>query len=262
MLASVRRLTASGGPWVAEYNQIPFAIWVAFAFILVLRGVLGVYRTYRVVRSQSRRLARRVQAILAAIVLAVVLGAATNAVASFFDIAIVPLFSTTLALPGAVMFLGVSPQSLETLQSILLRRHRAGYEVEGAILTFSDGTLIGSNLPPGGHIADEDLFAATLDVIQNFMRSSVEMFRGKWIRTIKHGDRTLVMERGRFAFLTLVLHGEENDPLRRFMIERLHEWETQNREVLRRWRGIAADAKGTDDLLKAVLFASEAETHA
>ena len=262
ILAGVVHLSTAGGLWAAQYDVPFFAVWFLFALALVIGGVLGVYRTYRIIRGQSQRLARRLQAIVAAFLVAMILGAATNAVAGLSDIQVVPLFSTTLALPGLLLFLAVSPEALGSLESILLRWQAPTYEVKGAILTFSDGTLIGSRVLPGETFVDEDLFAATLDLIQNFMRSSVTMFRGKWLRTIRHGDRVLVMERGAFTFLTLVLRGAESDPLRRFMIERLHAWEAQNEEVLRHWRGVAADSEGTNELLSEMFLTSDARAHA
>ena len=261
ILAGVDRLGGAGGPWAPQYDVPFFAVWFLFALALVIGGVIGVYRTYRVIRGRSPRLARRLEAIVAAFLVAIVLGAATNVVTGLFDIQIVPVFSTTLALPGILLFLAVSPQALEGFESIL-RRQAPAYEVEGAILSFSDGTLIRSRFLPGETSVDEDLFAATLDLIQNFMRSSVSMFRGKWVRTIRHGDRVLVMERGAFTFLTLVIRGAESDPLRRFMIERLKAWEARNEEVLRHWRGVAADTVGTDELLGEMFLAPETQPHA
>jgi Trp operon repressor len=64
------------------------------------------------------------------------------------------------------------------------------------------------------------------------------------------------MERGQFTFLTLVLGGEENDQLRRKIIESLAYFEVSNRETLEKWRGVAKDARGVDDLLSSMLAAS------
>jgi hypothetical protein len=57
------------------------------------------------------------------------------------------------------------------------------------------------------------------------------------------------MERGQYAYLTLVIGGQENDQLRRKAIETLDRFEQTNRNVLETWRGMAKDAQGVDELL-------------
>jgi hypothetical protein len=106
---------------------------------------------------------------------------------------------------------------------------------------------------PEEEMIDADSFSATLDVIQNFMRTSFPTLRGKWLQSIRHGDYTLVMERGRYAYVTLVLGGQENDQLRRQVIHHLEGFEEKNLDVLANWRGMAKDAVGVDEVLNALL---------
>src|SRR5256885_10741288 len=126
------------------------------------------------------------------------------------------------------------------------------YSIKASFLTFEDGTLIGSKARPGETVIDQDLFGATLDVIQNFMRTSFPILRGKSLSSISHGTYTLVVERARHTYLTVVLEGEETDQLRRQMRDLLLEFETNNRAVLAQWRGMPEEAKGTDSMLSAV----------
>ena len=111
-----------------------------------------------------------------------------------------------------------------------------------------DGTLVGALTRPGEKVIDQDLFGATLDVIQNFMRTSFPALRGS-LTAIKHGDYTLVMERGRWSYLTIILQGEENDQLRRHMRDILLKYEHDNQPVLADWRGMPSEAIGTDAML-------------
>lgn len=246
-------LTNDGPPYVPLYNLPWFLLWAAFLTVLVLAGIWGVYRTSQEIKKIDSRLARRINAILWGFIVAVVLGLATNTFFAVSRIPLPPLFSSSLAIPGALIFLAVSPASFERLNDAVLRRKAANYDIRAVFLTYSDGTLIGSTAMPDERMIDADSFSATLDVIQNFMHSSFPTLRGKWLQSIRHGDYTLVMERGKHTALTVVLDGEENDQLRRKIIEGLHAFENRNMKALENWRGMAKDAVGTDDLLSSLL---------
>ncbi len=249
-------LSGRGPPFVPVYNLTWLYPWLVLLAVLVAGGLYGVLRTYLEVRRLSPKVARRIGVTLLGLVLASLVGAATNAYLAMTGNPIPPLFSTALAVPGVIIFYAVTPNAFVRLNAAILRRKAAQYDIKGAFLTFSDGTLIGSKLVPEERMIDADSFSATLDVIQNFMRTSFPTLRGKWLKSIRHGDYTLVMERGRYTFLTLVLGGEENDQLRRRIIEALTRFEDTNQEVLERWRGVSKDARGVDELLSAMLEVS------
>ena len=116
-------------------------------------------------------------------------------------------------------------------------------------MTYEDGTLIGAKIGPGEEVIDQDLFGATLDVIQNFMRTSFPILRGKFLSSIRQGSYTLVVEQARYSYLTVVLEGEETDQLRRQMRDLLLGFEERNRQALARWKGMPSDAKGTEEML-------------
>ncbi len=239
---------------IPDYNStwlVPWAVWIGFLWIA---GLYGVTRTFLEIRRQNPKLSLRIGAILASLAVAVVAGATTNLVLALYNtVDVPPLFSTFLALPGIVISFAVSPSALKGLNDAILRRKASAYDAKGAFLTFSDGTLIGSKTVPEEEMIDADSFSATLDVIQNFMRTSFPTLKGKWLKSIRHGDYTLVLERGRYAYLTLVIAGSENDELRRRMIEHLETFEDANGGVLENWRGVAKDAVGVDSMLGALL---------
>lgn len=241
-------------PRVPGYNGAWFVPWLVFLGATWLPGLLQITRTFLEVRQQSPRLARRIAAILFALGAALVAGVVSNGLLGLSSIAPQPpLFSTFLALPGFVIFFATTPNASRRLNEALLRRASGQYDVKGAFLTFSDGTLIGSKVQPEEEMIDADSFSATLDLISNFMRTSFPTLRGKWLKSIRHGDFTLVMERGKHVYLTLVLGGQENDQLRRQILEGLGKFEEENQEPLANWRGMAKDARGVDDLLDSML---------
>ena len=133
---------------------------------------------------------------------------------------------------------------------------RGRYSIEAVYLMYADGTLIGSKFAGSQDGADSDLFLATLDTIQNFMRVSFPAAGGKWLRVLEQGDVRIVIERGALASLVLVVKGEEDEFLRRQMKETLGAYETLNRDILAKWKGVARDATGTERFLD-LFFARE-----
>ncbi len=249
--------TPGGSPVVNPvYDQAWLIPWLLLIGALWLTGLLGVTKTFFEIRRQNPKLANRIGAILAGLAVAVVAGAGTNAIVALFNEHLPPLFSTFLAIPGVMIFFAVNPSTFRSLNDAILRRKQNEYDVKGAFLTFSDGTLIGSRTVPEEEMIDADAFSATLDVIQNFMRTAFPTLRGRSLKSIQQGDYTLIMERGRDAYLTLVISGTENDQLRRKMIEHLADFEATNTEQLAKWRGVAEDAVGVEDLLAAFLGGS------
>ncbi len=255
LIVGLRPLFAgdTGAPYRGIYNQTVFAVWTGCILIYAIIGAWAFYRTYREVARQQTHLTRRMRGLMLAFILTVVLGSATNVITGFFSVTFIPLFSTLLVIPGLVAFEALSPLSTERL-SVAVRRWKARrYEIKMGFVIYADGTLIGAEVQPGEKVIDQDLFSATLDVIQNFMRTSFPTLRGQWLRTITHGDYTLVIERGRHTYLVLVIQGEENDQLRRLMRDTILKFEAENRAVLANWRGVPAEAKGTSLMLLSLL---------
>ena len=235
-------------PWVGDWDPTTFTIYVIVVLVYSIGAALFLYLTYREVARQTVRLRRRMLGLLVATLLCLLLGTMTNTLRSFTNQQVLPLFSTALVLPGIVAFVTLSPMSRERF-SVAVRRWKASrYDIKAAFVIFTDGTLIGAKVKPGEKVIDQDLFGATLDVIQNFMRTSFPTLRGS-LSAIKHGDFTLVMERGRYAYLTIILQGEENDQLRRHMRDLLLKYERDNQPVLADWRGMPSEAIGTDAML-------------
>ncbi len=239
-------------PWTGNWDKLAFGIWVLGAIGYALLAGYFLARTYREVAQQTTKLRRRMLGLLITTFICLFLGGFTNIARGYFNTPTLPLFSTGLVLPGIVSFVTLSPMSTERF-SVAVRRWKASrYDIKAAFVIFSDGTLIGAKVRPGEKVIDQDLFGATLDVIQNFMRTSFPTLRGS-LSAIKHGNYTLVMERGKYAYLTVILQGEENDQLRRHMRDILLRYERNNQPVLADWRGMPSEAIGTDAVLGSLL---------
>lgn len=104
-------------------------------------------------------------------------------------------------------------------------------KARAAYLILRNGSLV-ATVGEFGEGLDEDLFAATLDVIQNFMRTSFPVLRGTFLRTIEHGDTRILIERGKYSYLAVLVVGPEEESLRVRMRRELDAFESHNQPVL------------------------------
>ena len=236
------------------FSPISFIMLIVYVMAYSLAGVVNLFRVYRIVRQQSRRLARRAAGLVVTFSVVLVLGLATNGYLGMTrNTDIPPLFSTLLILVGGMTAYTLYPGSRERISEAIRRFRAKHYVIKSSFLIFQDGTLIDSYNTGPESAVDQDLFSATLDVIQNFMRTSFPILQGTSLRTIEHGDLKVIIERGRRCYLTLVLEGEENDLLRRQMRDEVLAFEEANQVILQNWRGVPAEAVGASNMLRRIL---------
>ncbi len=248
---------SAGGVPIAIFAPIPFALFLVYAVVYTVLGIWNLYRLYRIVRVSSKTLARRAAGLMVTFTLVLVLGLGTNGLLGVIQSQdIPPPLSTLLIFVAASAYYTLYPVGRQRISEAIRLFQARRYSIKAVFLTYGDGTLIGSKVRPGEKVVDEDLFGATLDVIQNFMRTSFPILRGKSLSAITHGSYTLIMERGRYAYITVVLEGEESDQLRRQMRDLLLDFEAENRQVLVKWQGVPSDAKGTEEMLTAFFIES------
>ena len=132
------------------------------------------------------------------------------------------------------------------------RRGRAepDLDVRAVFLTNRAGLLLASRVVPEEAMVDEDLFGAALDVIQKFMHTAFPVLGGRWLTSIRSGNRTLVLEPGQWALLTVLVRGAETEELHRRMRDALREFEARNRERLGPGAVSPDDLLGTEDVLE------------
>ena len=70
---------------------------------------------------------------------------------------------------------------------------------------------------------------------------------------VAFGNRTLLVERGRHAYLIVVLTGQEDEVLRWTLRDLLREFESRNAETLRDWSGFPQDIAGSEEMLSALV---------
>jgi hypothetical protein len=243
--------------YVALFSPIPFYIFLVYLLVYAGAGIWNLIRLYRIVRKISRDVSRRAAGLVVTFTLTLVLGLVTNGwLGATGNSVIPPPFSTLLGLVAANAYYTLYPAGRQRIADAIRRFQSGRYSIKAAFITFEDGTLIGAKIRPGEKVIDQDLFGATLDVIQNYMKTSVPILRGKSLSSITHGHYVLVLERARFTYLTVVLEGEETDQLRRQMRDLLLGFESNNRQVLSAWQGIPDEAKGIEDVFTSIFVES------
>ncbi len=252
----VVRVDEVGGLYYGVFDPVSFAIWLVPIVVFASAGIVNLVRVYRAVGAHSRQLARRAGGLVITFVVVFFLGLATNGLQGAKQLPFPPPFSSLLAIPGALAFAALYPGTRERISEAMRRFRAKRYTIQSGFLIFNDGTLIGS-MSSSGESVDRDLFTATLDVIQNFMRTSFPVLAGSSLRTIEHGEVKILLDRGRQCYLAIILSGEENDLLRRQMRDELLGFEDRNRDVLAKWRGVQEDAVGADGMLQRLLHPPE-----
>jgi hypothetical protein len=240
-------------PYSVAFREPWLALWLGWIVIYAALGLGYLYRAYAEGLRTLPGLSRRVRFLLIALSLVTALGLGTDGLTALLSLPVPPLFPSLLIAPGLLLGYALSPAGEAGLQ-IAIQRWKAGeYDIRGAFVCNLDGLLLGSEVFPGEDAIDGDLFAAALDTIQNFLRTSFAMLQGKWLRSIRQGDHTLVIERGRRTYLILILRGPEDDQLRRRMRDLLRKYEDANADALAPWSGMPSDIVGTNELLSAFL---------
>lgn len=241
----VRGVRVAPWGWRSDFDPVYFGAFVVYALFYVGLGLLHLYKVTKVLSGENPRVWTKARGLFFMFLIMVVMGASTNVLFDSIGIGIPPLFSSLLLVPGSAVLWLLSPLTKDRV-AVFIRRWKArAYEMRHAFLVYQNGTLIASNSAGGDStMVDKDIFAATLDAIQTFMRTSFPLLRGKWLKTIEHGEFKIILERGQKVYLAVVISGEENDDLRRKMRDAVTAVEIQNLATLMDWSGVPDDVKG------------------
>ena len=253
MLVEVRR-PVPDELFLPVFNPLAFLALLVYVLVYGSLGIWNLYRVYGIVRVQSPRLARRAAGLVLTFALVLVLGLGTNGYLGVIqNTTFPPPFSTLLLIVAGVVLYTLYPGGRERISEAIRKFRARRYDIMQVFLIYTDGTLIGSYAKELADGVDRDLFSATLDVIQNFMRTSFPFLSGTSLRTIEHGNLKIIVERGKQCYLTVVLEGEENDLLRRQMRDEVLAFESANDQILRHWRGVPSEAVGADQVFQRIL---------
>lgn len=246
---TVKGANPAEGYWLGVWDPGLFLIWLVFVIVYASSALWYIYRTYQVVRDDSEYLGRRLWGILVSLALTLALGLSTNAVFESLGLGFMPIFSTLLTFPGLITLYVLVPLGKQRISSAIRRWKSSRYEILGVYLIYENGTLIASKTRSDDRRVDDDIFGATLDAIQTFMRTSFPLLIGKWLRRIEHGDVKILIERGRHSYIAVVIQGEDPDTLWIKMREAIERFEEHNAATIAFWSGVIEDLNVVDETL-------------
>lgn len=124
-----------------------------------------------------------------------------------------------------------------------MMRKRSSFSIEDIFIVHDSGRLI-------AHVAkemrpeamDTDVVSSMLMAVQDFVRESMEMDGS--LEVLKHGDKTLLIEKAEHHFTALVVLGEPPSDLRSRVKSLNWTIEEKYGEVLTDWDGALSDLKG------------------
>jgi parallel beta-helix repeat protein len=112
------------------------------------------------------------------------------------------------------------------------------YEINDMFLIFNDGRLIthvtGS---VDASALDKDILASMLTAIQDFVKESFSGREISSLKEMKYGEQNIVIERGIFAFLSIVVKGNVTEKLKDDMKDALRNIERTYANILEAWDG-------------------------
>jgi len=247
-----------GSLFIGVFNPYIFGAWLVIMVAYSSKGLFNVYRLQKIVKEQSERLSKRIFGIFIALVSTFFLGLLTNGYLGVTqNTAFPPPFSSLFVIPGLLVSATLYPGARGMVSEAIRRFRARRYVIQSVMLLYNNGLVMRSSSRQAEGETDRDLLGATLDVIQNFMRTSFPLLRGKSLKTIEHGDVRIIIERGRFCYIAVILEGEESDLLRRQMRDELEQFEAANRGALVAWRGDPTETVGGEQMLSRILAPPE-----
>lgn len=112
------------------------------------------------------------------------------------------------------------------------------YRIQDIFLIFNDGRLI-THMTGEGKISeiDEDILASMLTAIQDFVKDSLSSREVSSLDEMKYGDMKILIERGIFAYLSVVISGNVTEKLKDDLKEVLRNVERKYATILEAWDG-------------------------
>jgi len=127
------------------------------------------------------------------------------------------------------------------------------YTIEEIFLIFRDGRLIIHNTRRLRPDVDNQLLGGMLVAIQNFVQEGFRNKEDEILNELRYGKTRVLVERGDFLYLALVITGQEPEEKREEMKRVLKEVEEKYRPILSTWDGDTSKLWGAKKMVDVIL---------
>jgi hypothetical protein len=212
--------------WGVVSQPESLAVFDAYVCFYFMAGCVHTYAASKRIGLNDKSLARKTLWLTLSLAIYVGMAFAADIFVGDARASPFPVFSIALVLPVSAMMPLTFPETWERWVKALKSYEGRRYEVMAVNLMREDGTLIGSKSLFSTKSFDIEKLSRTLAVIQSYVKTSFPASSGDSLRTIDHGDTRILIEKGNFTFIALVLKGKENEFLRRQMRDALASFES------------------------------------
>jgi hypothetical protein len=133
---------------------------------------------------------------------------------------------------------------------------QGSYIIEDIFLTYQNGLLMAHETRKLQEDVQEDLFTSMLTAVQDFVKDSFYSKSKLDLNRLDFGDNKILIEKGNYVSLAVVIVGQEPSLLPLFMREVIREIEDSYGEVLENWDGVMEEVEGTNEIIQKLLDVS------
>jgi predicted GH43/DUF377 family glycosyl hydrolase len=120
------------------------------------------------------------------------------------------------------------------------------FVVEEIYVVYNDGRLMCHQARAERTSVDTDLFGGMFTAIQQFIHDSMggEAGKGTQVGRLDYGENRILVERGNYVFLAVIIFGEEQETLREAMRDAINRIEGSYAGVIEKWSGDQTQLSG------------------
>ena len=153
---------------------------------------------------------------------------------------------------NAIMFTRNMSNVLEWGKDGPISTGEAKILIEDVFLMHNNGCLVAHATRRLKPDMDVDILGSMLVVIQDFVKDAFKDELKFTLRNISFGNNSIVINRGRWVILAVVLSGKANRYLHKKIRNTIEEVEDDYRKVLPQWKGIIDELRGCRDIISKI----------
>ena len=150
---------------------------------------------------------------------------------------------------NAIMFTRNISNILEWSQNRTISSSDKGMVIEDIFLMHNNGCLVAHSTRRLKPAMDVDILGAMLVVIQDFVKEAFKDESKFSLRNISFGEKNILMNRGQWVILAVVLSGKANKYLHNKVRNTIEKVEETYQKKLPQWNGVIDELRGCKDII-------------